>query len=144
MPCHDQEILRVDITGGVTVGGEWQRASITCHDQEILRVGVTISDGTPGHSFTADGTHSEVDISGWNLSNLSLSSPNAGSFDLKVTATATEGANGDKANTSLTLPVVVHSVSAWRMRPISGGTSANTPSGGGLQLWEKIAESSEE
>ena len=85
--------------------------------------GVTISDGTPGHSFTADGTHSEVDISGWNLSNLSLSSPNAGSFDLKVTATATEGANGDKANTSLTLPVVVHSVND---APTSADNTVNT------------------
>nr|WP_260619666.1 retention module-containing protein [Pseudomonas sp. B11D7D] len=85
--------------------------------------GVTISDGTPGHSFTADGTHSEVDISGWNLSNLSLSSPNAGSFDLKVTATATEGANGDQANTSLTLPVVVHSVND---APTSADNTVNT------------------
>ncbi|MDF2075175.1 retention module-containing protein [Pseudomonas mendocina] len=85
--------------------------------------GVTISDGTPGHSFTADGTHSEVDISGWNLSNLSLTSPNAGSFDLKVTATATEGANGDKASTSLTLPVVVHGVND---APTSADNTVNT------------------
>ncbi len=91
----------------------------------ILQIpsGVTISDGTPGHSFTADGTHSEVDISGWNLSNLSLTSPNAGSFDLKVSATATEGANGDKASTSLTLPVVVHGVND---APTSADNTVNT------------------
>jgi VCBS repeat-containing protein len=85
--------------------------------------GVTISDGTPGHSFTADGTHSEVDISGWNLNNLSLTSPSAGSFDLKVTATATEGANGDKASTSLTLSVVVHGVND---APTSADNTVNT------------------
>ncbi|WP_240921769.1 tandem-95 repeat protein [Metapseudomonas otitidis] len=70
--------------------------------------GATLTDGV--NSFTATSGSTTADISGWNLGNLSITPPAnySGSFDLKVTATATEGANGDKASTSLTLPVTVH------------------------------------
>ncbi|MBF7144109.1 MULTISPECIES: retention module-containing protein [Pseudomonas] len=66
-----------------------------------IPVGATLTDGT--HSYTAiatgDGT---VDVSGWNLSDISLTPPaNAsGTITLTVTGTATEGANG-----STTAPV---------------------------------------
>ncbi|MDT9121273.1 hypothetical protein RSW84_27905, partial [Escherichia coli] len=59
--------------------------------------GATLSDGV--HSFTATAGTSTADVSGWNLGNLSFTpAANAnGTFTLKVTATATEGANGDHA-----------------------------------------------
>ncbi|WP_236209959.1 retention module-containing protein [Metapseudomonas otitidis] len=76
-----------------------------------IPAGATLTDGV--HSFTAISGSTTADISGWNLGNLSITPPANynGTFDLKVTATATEGANGDKASTSLTLPVTVHPVS---------------------------------
>ncbi|WP_346842270.1 retention module-containing protein [Metapseudomonas otitidis] len=76
-----------------------------------IPAGATLTDGV--HSFTATSGSTTADISGWNLGNLSITPPANynGTFDLKVTATATEGANGDKASTSLTLPVTVHPVS---------------------------------
>ncbi|GAC1033511.1 retention module-containing protein [Pseudomonas sp. No.21] len=72
--------------------------------------GATLTDGV--NSFTATSGSTTADISSWNLGNLSITPPANynGTFDLKVTATATEGANGDKASTNLTLPVTVHAV----------------------------------
>ncbi|MGE8501468.1 MAG: retention module-containing protein [Pseudomonas sp.] len=72
--------------------------------------GATLSDGV--HSFTATTGATSTDISSWNLGNLSITPPANynGTFDLKITATATEGANGDHASTSLNLPVTVHAI----------------------------------
>jgi VCBS repeat-containing protein len=71
--------------------------------------GAKLSDGT--HEFTATDALTSVDVSGWNLGSLTVTPPadaNA-NFTLKVTATASESA-GDKASTSLDLPVTVHAV----------------------------------
>ncbi len=90
--------------------------------------GATLSDGVKTFTATADTT--TVDITGWNLSNLSFTpAANAnGTFTLKVTATATEGANNDKASTSLDLPVTVHAVNdAPTASPSSISTDEDTP-----------------
>lgn len=73
-----------------------------------IPVGARLSDGS--HSFVATDSLTSVDVSGWSLANLSIT-PAAdynGDFVLKVTATATETSNGNKASTSLELPVTVH------------------------------------
>ncbi|WCD78132.1 retention module-containing protein [Pseudomonas sp. TUM22785] len=85
--------------------------------------GATLTDGV--NSFTATSGSTSTDISSWNLGNLSITPPANynGTFDLKVTATATEGANGDKASTNLTLPVTVHAVND---APTSADNTVNT------------------
>ncbi|HEY1026178.1 MAG TPA: tandem-95 repeat protein, partial [Pseudomonas sp.] len=90
--------------------------------------GATLSDGV--HSFTATAGTSTADVSGWNLGNLSFTpAANAnGTFTLKVTATATEGANGDHASTSLDLPVTVHALNdAPTSADKTVATDENTP-----------------
>ncbi|WP_254503876.1 tandem-95 repeat protein, partial [Pseudomonas triclosanedens] len=75
-----------------------------------IPAGGTLSDGT--HSFTADASHTSVDITGWNLSKLTFTPPaNAnGTITLQVSATATEASNNDKATTTLPLDIQVHAV----------------------------------
>ncbi|MFJ5300085.1 type I secretion C-terminal target domain-containing protein [Pseudomonas sp. NPDC088368] len=68
--------------------------------------GAVLKDAT--HSATAD-AQGNVDVTGWNLSGLTIT-PTVGTtnFTLKVTATSTEKENGDHAETSKTLSVIVH------------------------------------
>ncbi|WP_371233659.1 retention module-containing protein [Pseudomonas sp. QE6] len=72
--------------------------------------GATLSDGT--HSFTADASGGSVDVTGWNLSNLTFTPPsNAnGTITLQVNATSTEASNHDQATTTLPLDIRVHAV----------------------------------
>jgi hypothetical protein len=74
---------------------------------EAIPVGATLSDGT--QHFTATSTNSTVNISTWNLSNLSLTPPKDvnGTINLQVKATATERSNGSTASTTETLSVKV-------------------------------------
>lgn len=74
---------------------------------EALPVGATLTDGT--NSFTATVDTTSADVTGWNLSILSLVPPQDwnGSFTLKVVATATETANGNQAVTSADIAVTV-------------------------------------
>ena len=78
---------------------------------EIAQIpsGAKLSDGK--HEFTATDALTSVDVSGWNLSSLTVTPPADAdaNFTLKVIATATES-TGDKASTSLDLPVTVHAV----------------------------------
>jgi len=78
---------------------------------EIAQIpsGAKLSDGR--HEFTATDALTSVDVSGWNLSSLTVTPPADAdaNFTLKVIATATES-TGDKASTSLDLPVTVHAV----------------------------------
>ncbi len=75
-----------------------------------IPTGALLSDGK--HSFVATDALTSVDVSTWNLANLSITPPAnySGDFSLKVTATATEADDVDKASTSLELPVTVHAV----------------------------------
>ncbi|WP_040259424.1 retention module-containing protein [Pseudomonas massiliensis] len=78
-----------------------------------IPTGATITDGTPGHSYTAvaggDGT---VDVSSWNLSTISFSAAKdaSGTYTLTVTGTTTEAANGSKATSSGDIVVTVNPV----------------------------------
>ncbi|MCW5658842.1 MAG: tandem-95 repeat protein [Burkholderiaceae bacterium] len=71
-----------------------------------IPVGAVLSDGT--NSFTATAGSTSVVVTGWLLSNLTLTPPAhySGTISLNVTATAIE-ATGPSASTSATLPVVV-------------------------------------
>ncbi|MEH2614336.1 Ig-like domain-containing protein [Bradyrhizobium sp. AZCC 1693] len=75
-----------------------------------IPVGAILSDG--GHTFTADASHTSVDILGWNLSSLTVT-PAADSdadFVLTVTATSQEGSSGPTASTTVNLNVTVNPV----------------------------------
>ncbi|WPP00031.1 retention module-containing protein [Pseudomonas sp. HR96] len=88
--------------------------------------GASLSDGT--HSSNASGT---VDVTGWDLSKLSVTPPSnfVGNFDLTVTATATETANTSSTASSST---VIHvTVDAVNQAPVATDSlisgSENTP-----------------
>eukprot|EP00435_Cladocopium_sp_Y103_P077792 s1_g1531.t1 len=72
--------------------------------------GATLSDGS--NTFTASGGTTSVDVSGWDLSALEVT-PAAnynGTFNLSVTATATEGSNASTASDTVQIEVNVVSV----------------------------------
>ena len=99
IPLSRLEAALVDRDGSETLSVEVSQ----------IPTGAKLSDGT--HEFIATDALSSVDVSGWNLANLSIT-PAADAnadFTLKVTATATES-TGDNASTSLDLPVTVHAV----------------------------------
>ena len=75
-----------------------------------IPVGATLSDGS--NSFTATVGDTKADISGWDLSSLSISPPanSDADFTLTVTATSTEASNGDEATIKGNLSVSVSSV----------------------------------
>src|SRR5205085_2215286 len=50
-----------------------------------IPIGATLTDGQ-GHSFTAGGGNTSVDVSAWNLSSLTINPPNATNFSLTATA----------------------------------------------------------
>ncbi|MDB6047966.1 MAG: von Willebrand factor [Pseudomonas sp.] len=71
--------------------------------------GAVLSDGTVAHTVTAV-AGSSIDVSGWNLATLTLTPTTGytGKFDLTVTATSHENANGDtSAPVTGTIPVTV-------------------------------------
>ncbi|ANI15219.1 hypothetical protein A9C11_15055 [Pseudomonas citronellolis] len=75
-----------------------------------IPLGAVLSDGTL--SFTAGAGKTSVDVTGWDLGKLTITPPQDfnGSFQLQVSATASETANGDQATSSQTLMVQVHPV----------------------------------
>ena len=75
-----------------------------------IPLGAVLSDGT--FSFTAGAGKTSVDVTGWDLGKLTITPPQDfnGSFQLQVSATASETANGDQATSSQTLTVQVHPV----------------------------------
>ena len=89
-----------------------------------IPTGAKLSDGT--HEFTATDTLNSVDVSGWNLANLSLRPPQDfnGTLNLTVTATTTETANGNQSNASLQLVVTVYPINDT---PIASNDLASTP-----------------
>ncbi|MCK1784999.1 Ig-like domain-containing protein, partial [Pseudomonas sp. TNT11] len=74
-------------------------------------VNATITDGTPGHTFTATAGNQSVDISDWNKATLVFNpAENAnGLVNLTVTATAQDG-SADPKSESITLPINVIAV----------------------------------
>ncbi|KSW22077.1 hypothetical protein AOX63_01155 [Pseudomonas sp. ADP] len=73
-----------------------------------IPLGAVLSDGTL--SFTAGAGKTSVDVTGWDLGKLTITPPQDfnGSFQLQVSATASETANGDQATSSQTLTVQIH------------------------------------
>ncbi len=71
--------------------------------------GVEISDGN-GNTFTATPGNNSVDVTGWNLDNLSVIAPvGSEDFDLTVEAKATESSNNDTAISTGTITVdIIH------------------------------------
>lgn len=72
--------------------------------------GATVSDGT--RSFLATDQVSSVDLTGWSLSTLTIKPPlnSSGEFDLRLTGTATEQANGDSISGTMEFSVRVAGV----------------------------------
>ena len=73
-------------------------------------VGTTLTDGS--HTFQATAGNRSVDVTGWTLTNLSVTPPahSDSDFALTVTATATEAANGDHSTRTDTINVEVTAV----------------------------------
>ncbi|WP_426125068.1 retention module-containing protein [Pseudomonas sp. PSPC2-3] len=76
-----------------------------------IPLNATITDGTPGHTFTATAGNQSVDISNWNKATLVFTpAENAnGLVNLTVTATAQDG-TADPKSESITLPINVIAV----------------------------------
>ena len=72
-----------------------------------IPVGAILTDGT--HTFTASEGDTSVSIQDWALDKLSIQPPlgYVGTFNLKVSATTTEGSNDDTQVTDKTMPVTV-------------------------------------
>ncbi|OQR26768.1 hypothetical protein BWR59_30415 [Pseudomonas sp. Bc-h] len=74
-----------------------------------IPIGAVLTDGTTGHTFTAGANNSQVSVTGWDLSSLTITPAKDanGTITLTVTSTATESSNGSAASTSQTLTVNV-------------------------------------
>ena len=68
-----------------------------------LNAGMVVTDGTAGHTVTATGTDSAIDLTGWNLDTLSLSGAGTGSALLVFNATNTVGDESHSATQYLNL-----------------------------------------
>ena len=73
-------------------------------------IGATLTDGS--HIFTATSGNTSIDVTDWTLTNLSVAPPanSDADFDLTVTATASEAANGDHSLRVDTIDVEVTAV----------------------------------
>ncbi|QQZ42297.1 LapA family giant adhesin [Pseudomonas sp. SK3(2021)] len=73
-----------------------------------IPAGSVLSDGA-GHTFTASASVGEVNVTGWNLSTLTITPPSHynGSFNLTVTSTSTESLGGSASSTAQ-IPVTVY------------------------------------
>ena len=95
-----------------------------------IPVGAVLSDGA-GHTFTATKGATEVDVTGWNLNNLSFKPLpyTSGQYNLTVTSTSTESLGGS-ATTTTQLPITVYPATYNPVTATSGddnviGTSGN-------------------
>ncbi|MTD22387.1 type I secretion C-terminal target domain-containing protein, partial [Pseudomonas sp. CCM 7891] len=95
-----------------------------------IPVGAVLSDGA-GHTFTATQGATEVNVTGWDLNNLSLKPLpyTSGQYNLTVTSTSTESLGGS-ANTVAQVPVTVYPATYSPLTATSGddnitGTSGN-------------------
>jgi hypothetical protein len=78
--------------------------------------GVTLSDGT--HSFTASAGSESIDIHGWNLSSLTITSVNDSNFLLHVAAT-TQDAEGNQSQTITATEAVTVAPEAPTVEPVA-------------------------
>nr|WP_262381138.1 immunoglobulin-like domain-containing protein [Pseudomonas sp. WS 5010] len=94
-----------------------------------IPVGAVLSDGA-GHTFTATQGHTEVDVTGWNLNNLSLKPLpyTSGQYNLTVTSTSTESLGGS-AQTVANLPVKVYPATYSGSTATSGDDNVSGTSG---------------
>ena len=101
---EDQPINLPSITTGLvdTDGSETLAVSVSS-----IPAGAVLTDGT--NSFTASAGSTSASVTGWNLSTLRITPPADfnGNFQLTVTATATEQANGDARSSTSTINVRV-------------------------------------
>ncbi|SEN64656.1 type I secretion C-terminal target domain (VC_A0849 subclass), partial [Pseudomonas sp. ok272] len=89
--------------------------------------GTVLSDGA-GNTFTATATNGEVNVTGWNLANLTLTPPPNynGKFNLTVTSTSTESVGNDSASSTATIPVTIYPTV---YNPIQGTSGSDTIEG---------------
>ena len=80
-------------------------AGLTSLVVSAIPVGATLSDGAGGHSFTASGANTSVDVHAWTLSSLTITPPNDTNFMLSIAVTKTEG--GGSVTTTGTESVTV-------------------------------------
>ena len=101
---EDQPINLPSITTGLvdTDGSETLAVSVSS-----IPAGAVLTDGT--NSFTASAGSTSASVTGWNLSTLRITPPADfnGNFQLTVTATATEQANGDARSSTSNINVRV-------------------------------------
>src|SRR5205807_1349570 len=91
---------------GATVNGLAGDAnSLASLTISAIPVGATLSDGT--HSFTAAGGSTSVDVAGWNLASLTVTSTNDTNFTLGIAATARDAEVNLSAVTSATESITV-------------------------------------
>ena len=88
-----------------------------------LPKGSVITDGTPGHTFTAGADNASVDITAWNQSTLKFTGPEnfSGDVALQLTATAKDGA-ADAVSTNLDFTVHVIAVADTPVLTVTGAT----------------------
>ncbi|MDB6142883.1 MAG: von Willebrand factor [Pseudomonas sp.] len=84
-----------------------------------------------GHSFTATTGGTDANVTGWDLTTLTIKPPAyySGSFDLTVTSTSTEHANGAQASTSAPLHVTVYPADYHAQVGTSNGDTLTGTSG---------------
>src|SRR5207253_2293814 len=95
--------LNLGATVNVLAGDSNTLASLVV---SAIPLGATLSDGS--HSFTADASHSAVDVSSWTLSALTITPTNDANFTLSVAATATDGEGNLSTTTTATEAVTVN------------------------------------
>ena len=83
-PVTEGSAIAVNFTPHLSGG-----ATVSAFVIAEIPVGAVLSDGL-GHTFTADATHSQVDVFGWNLSTLTIVPANDTNFELSATVTATD------------------------------------------------------
>ncbi|MBD3771879.1 MAG: VWA domain-containing protein, partial [Rhodobacterales bacterium] len=109
LSVSEGEDVALDITSSLidTDGSETLTLAIT-----DVPAGATLSDGT--HTFTADAITTSVDITNWNLTNITFNMPSVASgsmqYTLNVVATATEYSNGDSASRTAPVTITVNDV----------------------------------
>jgi hypothetical protein len=93
-----------EISASLTDDDGSETLSVTIGD---LPVGAVLTDGS--NNFTATSVSNTADVSGWDLSSLTLTVPEglSGTLNLTVIATSVESGNNDSATTSVPLEVQV-------------------------------------
>ena len=94
-----------------------------------IPAGSVFSDGV--NSFTATVANTSVDVTGWDMTSLTVTPPAGyvGEFDLTVTATSTESSNADQAAVAQDFTVVVNEV-VVDLQPVAVDDSVSVNFGG--------------